>query len=66
MRSGIREVPAMNGASARTSPMKRPIRIVSPPRFSKKRSTWCSRSSVIFSRSPWRSSQARPSRRPIV
>ena len=30
----------MNGASARTSPMKRPIRIVSPPRLSKKPSTW--------------------------
>jgi hypothetical protein len=46
--------------------MKRPTRIVAPPRRSKKPSTVCSRSSVIFSRSPWRSSQPRPSRRPSV
>ena len=54
-------VPAMNGASARTRPMKRPTRIVTPPRRSKNPSTWCRRSSVIFTRSPWRSSHARPS-----
>ena len=56
----------MNGASGRTKPMKRPTRIVAPPRRSKKPSTCSSRSSVIFSRSPWRSSQPRPSRRPSV
>ena len=66
MRSGIRDAPAMNGASARTRPMKRPIRIVAPPRRSKKPSTWCSRASVIFTRSPLRISQSRPSRRPSV
>ena len=52
MRSGIFDAPAMNGAIARTSPMKRPIRIVMPPRRAKKPSTYCSRSSVIFSRGP--------------
>ena len=30
-RYGSRLLPAMNGASARTRPMKRPIRIVLPP-----------------------------------
>ncbi len=38
-RSGNFDAPATNGASARTKPMKRPIRIVAPPWRSKKPST---------------------------
>ena len=44
--------------SARTKPMKRPTRIVVPPRRSKKSSTCASRSSVIFTRAPWRTQEA--------
>ena len=44
----------MNGASARTSPMKRPTRIVTPPRARRSARPARRRSSVIFSRSPWR------------
>ena len=43
-RSGIRDEPARNGAIARTSPTKRPIRIALPPWRSKKSSTCSSRS----------------------
>jgi hypothetical protein len=62
--NGIFEAPAMNGAIGRTKPRKRPIRIVAPPRLSKKLSTWSSRSSVIFSRAPCLSSHPRPRWRP--
>jgi hypothetical protein len=64
IRNGNFEAPAMNGAIARTKPMKRPIRMVTPPRRAKKSSTWRRRSSVIFTRGPCRTSHARPSRRP--
>ena len=60
----MREAPATNGAIARTSPMKRPIRIVMPPRRSKNASTCSRRSSVIFTRAPCRTMKSRPSRRP--
>ena len=55
----------MNGASARTSPMKRPIRIVLPPCRPKYASTCSKRSWVIRTLGPWRSTNPRPSRRPI-
>ena len=64
-RSGICDEPARNGAIARTSPTKRPIRIALPPWRSKKRSTCSSRSCVIFTRGPWRSMNPRPRRRPM-
>ena len=42
----------MNGARARTRPMKRPIRIVLPPWRSKYASTWAKRSGVIRTSRP--------------
>ena len=58
----IPEEPAMNGASARTSPMKRPTRIVLPPWRRKKSSTCSKRSCVIRTFGPWRRTKSRPSR----
>ena len=55
----------MNGAIARTRPMKRPSRIALPPWRSKKRSTPSTRASVIFTRGPWRMRKSRPRRRPM-
>jgi hypothetical protein len=60
----IPELPAMNGASARTSPMKRPIRIVLPPCLSKYDSTCANRSFVIRSLSPCLRMNPRPSLSP--
>src|SRR4051812_44867981 len=56
--------PAVNGATARTSPTKRPIRIALPPWRSRKPSTWCRRACVMPNRGPRRSRNGRPSRRP--
>ena len=42
----------MNGLSGRTKPRKRPTMIIAAPWLASSRSTWSSRSSVIFSRSP--------------
>ena len=61
----IRDEPAMNGASARTSPTKRPIRMVLPPWRWKKPSTCSSRASVIFTLGPCVRMKLRPSRRPM-
>ena len=54
----------MNGASARTRPMKRPIRIVLPPWRWKYDSTWAKRCSVIRTFGPCRITKPRPSRWP--
>ena len=55
----------MNGASALTRPMKRPIRMVLPPCRSKYDSTCLSRASVILKRGPCFSRKRRPSRLPM-
>ena len=61
----IPELPAMNGASARTRPMNRPTRIVLPPWRAKYASTCSKRSWVILTFGPWRSTNSRPSRVPM-
>ena len=56
----IPELPAMNGASARTSPMNRPIRIVLPPWRAKYPSTCSKRSGVISTLRPCSRTNSRP------